>query len=232
MKFDPPLLEGRFLGRRKRFFADIELDGGERVVAHCANPGSMITCTAPDARVWLSKQDGPRRSLPWTWELVDVGGSLICVNTAAANRVVAEALASARIPELAEYDERAREVRFGKKSRLDFHLRRGTDRCFVEVKMVTLSLERGIGAFPDSVTERGKRHLEELIRIKRAGHRAVLLFCSGRAGTRAVRPAHEIDPTYAKTLRRAVARGVEVIAYGCSVTPRRIVLGRRIDVRL
>ena len=234
MRYRAPLIEGRLVRRYKRFFADVELAGGEIVVTHCANPGSMKTCAPDAARVWLSRSDDPRRRLAYTWELVEAEGAMVVVNTAHANAVVGEALAAGAIPELAGYRDLAREVPYGRGSRVDFLLtrpgRRG--RCFVEVKGVTMAAGGRVSAFPDSVTERGTRHLQELIRTVRRGDRAVLLFCVGRDPTDVVRPADEIDPVYGKTLRRAARGGVEVLAYRAAVSPRGIQLRDRVPVEL
>lgn len=180
----------------------------------------------------LSESARPGRILRWTWELVEADGSLVCVNTARANQVVAEALAKRTVTELAGWTEPRREVRYGERSRVDFLLQRGEKLCYLEVKSVTLGLGRGVAGFPDSVTDRGTRHLEELMRVVRAGHRAVLLFCVGRTRASAVRPADDIDPVYGATLRRAAAAGVEILAYRCRLSPRAISLASSVPVEL
>jgi sugar fermentation stimulation protein A len=232
MLFETELVEGELLRRYRRFFADVRLADGRVVVCHCANPGSMLGCAPAGGRVWVRPVDDPRRKLAFTWELVEVGGALVCVNTQRANEVVAEALAAGAIGELAGYDTVRREVRCGDRSRIDFLLERGEERCFVEVKSVTLGVGDGASAFPDSVTERGTRHLRELMTVAARSDRAVLLFCAGRGDTRRVRPADEIDPVYGRALREAVAAGVEVLAFGCAVTPRELRLGGRVPVSL
>lgn len=240
MQFDRPLLEARLARRYKRFFADVELEDGTVVVSHCPNPGSMKNCRPDGARVWVSRNDDPRRKLRYTWELVEVERTLVCVNTARPNTVVAEALAAGRIPELSGYDSVRPEVAYGERSRVDFLLERKGDggnegegdRCWVEVKSVTLGIGRGISAFPDSVTARGTRHLRELMAMAAAGDRAVLLFCAGRADTRVVRPADDIDPLYGQTLREAASAGVEILAYRCDISPEGITLANRVPVDL
>ncbi len=227
-----PLYEGRLVRRYKRFLADVELDAGDLVTAHCANPGSMKSCAAPGGRVWLSRSDDPRRRLAYSWELARVGGQMIVINTARGNQVVAEALERGAVAELAGAGTVRREVRVGQKSRIDFMLERDGARTYVEVKSVTLAAEPGVAAFPDSVTERGTRHLEELIRLRGAGHRAVLLFCVARTRVARVRPADEIDPTYGRTLRRAARAGVDLLAYACAIGPRRITLHHRLPLDL
>jgi len=227
-----PLIEGRLVDRYKRFLADVRLDDGRIVVAHCANPGSMRHCRPDDARVWLSRSNNPKRKLEYTWELVEVEDAVVCVNTAMANRVVDEALAANVVVELDGYETVRREVRFGDRSRVDFVLERPGQRCFVEVKSATMGVGGGVTAFPDSVTERGARHLRELSTVVAEGHRGVLLFCAGRSDTKAVRPADEIDPAYGRALREARDAGVEVLAYACDIDTTGMWMRRSVPVEL
>jgi len=223
-------VEGRLERRYKRFFADVRLSDGSRVTAHCANPGSMKSCLIEQGRVWLSDSNDPRRKLRLTWELAEASGARIFVNPLAANRVVHEALARGGVPELGGYTSLRREVRFGANTRFDFVLEGDRARCYVEVKNVTLGLGHGRAAFPDSVTERGARHLQELIRVVESGQRAVLLFCVSRSDARSAEPAGDIDPNYARWLRRAHEAGVELLAYKCRITQRGVWLDRSLPV--
>ena len=232
MRYERPLLEGRLRRRYKRFLADVELPGVGEVVAHCPNPGSMATCAPEGARVWLSESDSAARKLRYTWELGEAEGAMVMVHTGRANDLVAEALEAGVIDELRGYERVRREVRYGERSRVDFLLEGGGERCFVEIKSVTLGLGEGISAFPDAVTERGRRHLEELIRVVQAGDRAVLLYCCGRDPSQKVRPADHIDPRYGEALRRAAAAGVEIVAYRCDVAPEGVWVRERIPVSL
>lgn len=236
MEFAPPLIEGRLIRRYKRFLADIILDSGERVTAHCPNPGSMTTCMLEGGRVWLSRSPNKQRKLPYTWELAEVGDAMVCVNTGRANDLVAEALKGSAIAELTGYDEVTREVRYGEASRIDFLLRAGQSSCYVEVKSVTLDVTQPggptISAFPDSVTTRGTKHLRELINVVAAGQRAVLLFVCNRTGVTAIRPADEIDPAYGYHLRKARTAGVELLAYRSDIDPSGVQLAGSIGLRL
>lgn len=226
MQFPEPLVPGVLLRRYKRFLADVALDGGGEVVAHCANPGSMLGLAEPGNRVWLSAADSPTRKLRWSWELVEVDGScLVGINTARANAVVAEALTAGLIAELAGYETVRREVRYGTASRVDFLLERaGAPPCYLEVKSVTLMRGGALAEFPDAVTARGSRHLAELAAIARAGGRAVLLFLVQRADCTGVAAAADIDPAYAAALERAKADGVEILCYSCRLSPAGITL--------
>lgn len=232
IRYGDSLIEARLVRRYKRFLADVELAGGEVVTAHCANPGSMKTCMVEGGRVWLSRSNDPRRKLAYSWELACVAGQMVVVNTARGNQLVAAALERRHIAELAEYDSVRREVRVGDKSRIDFLLE-GVRPTYVEVKSVTMAAdEPGAAQFPDSVSARGTRHLEELMTLRSAGSRAVLLFCVARSGVRAVRPADAIDPVYGQTLRKAAAAGVEILAYASVIGPRAIAMRQRIPVEL
>ncbi len=225
------MLEGRLVDRYKRFFADVRLRNGHLVVTHCANPGSMKTCRPDGARVWVSKASNPKRKLRYTWELVQVDQEIVCVNPMRANDLVAEAIGAGVVKELQGYTELRREVRCGD-SRIDILLTRGDERCFVEVKSVTLDVGRRVSAFPDSVTERGTRHLCELMKVVAAGDRAVMVFSCNRSEVQRMRPADEIDPTYGKTLREAAAAGVELLAYRSEISPKGMWLRKRIPVEL
>ena len=232
--FDPPLVEGRLVRRYKRFLADVRI-GRDTVVAHCPNPGSMRSCADEGGRVWLQRK--PATKLGWSWELAEIGGpggALVSVNTARGNQLVATALAAGAIAELRGYDTITREVAAGD-SRLDFHLARGPrnrDRAWVEVKTATMDGGAGTAAFPDAVTARGTRHLDELRALRRRGFRAVLLFVVARSGVTRVRPADEIDPTYGAALRRAAASGVELLAYTAELSLTGLRLGHPVAVAL
>ncbi len=219
MKFDPPLQEGRLIRRYKRFMADIETANGELITIHCPNTGSMKNCNDPDSRVWYWDSGNPKRKYPCSWELVEVEGRyLACVNTGRANGLVSEAISNGTIDELQGYQSLRREVRYGEeRSRIDLLLEGEQGLCYVEVKNVTLLREQDVGAFPDAVSERGSKHLRELMKMVADGHRAVLLFCVAHTGIGQVVPADDIDPVYGRTLREAVATGVEVYAWGADI---------------
>ena len=229
----PPLTPGVLQRRYKRFLADVRLESGEEVVAHCPNPGRMTTCAAPGCRVWLSHHDSPRRKLAWTWELSEQEGVTVLVNTARPNRVVEEAVRAGGIPGLLGYADIRREVRYGQRSRVDLLLQDPTrGRCFVEVKSVTLRAEDGTGAFPDAVSVRAARHAEELAEQVTRGDRAVLLFLVSRGDVSRVRPADEVDPAYGAALRAAAGAGVEVLAHRALISLQTIQVGEALPVVL
>lgn len=226
MRFPDPLIRGRLLRRYKRFLADIELEGGEVVTAHCANPGAMLGLAEPGCEVWLSPARNPARKLRYSWELTGDNGGLVGINTGWPNQVVAEAIAGGEVAELAGYPLLRREVRYGRNSRIDLLLEDpARPACYVEVKNVHLSRTAGLAEFPDSVTARGAKHLEELGDAVEAGARAAMFYLVQRGDCHTLGIAADIDPAYHKALLRARARGVEVLCYCCRMSAAGIELG-------
>ncbi len=219
MRFPTPLIPGRLIKRYKRFLSDIELADGSVVTAHCANPGSMLGLQPTGAEVWLSISDNPKRKLKYSWELLRVDGALVGINTSHPNRLVEEAIGATAIAELAGYANLRREVKYGKNSRIDLLLTDdGRPDCYVEVKNVNLMRQPGLAEFPDSVTARGAKHLDELGDMAEAGHRAVMVYLVQRTDCHRFAIAGDIDPTYFKGLARARSRGVECLCYVCAIT--------------
>ena len=218
MDFPKPLLTGRLIKRYKRFLADVELETGEQVTAHCANPGSMMGLTTAGAKVWLSQSDNPKRKLKYSWELLQVDGAMVGINTAHPNGLVEEAIRGGVIEELAGYETLRREVKYGKNSRIDILLQDdGRADCYVEVKNVHLLRQPGLAEFPDSVTARGAKHLAELSDMVKEGHRAVMVYLVQRDDAERFMLARDIDPGYGAAFDQAMAAGVEAIAYGCAL---------------
>ena len=221
MQFPRPLIPGQLERRYKRFLADVRLDSGETVTAHRPNPGSMLGLAEPGMRVWLSPSTDPKRKLKYSWELVEVAGpdgvEYAGINTAHPNLLAAEAIAADRIPELAGYETLRREVKYGKNSRVDILLEGAGARCLVEVKNVHLSRAPGLAEFPDSVTARGAKHLDELAASVTEGDRAVMLYIVQRPANRFAL-AEDIDPGYAAAFARARDGGVEALCYVCEVS--------------
>ena len=231
MNFPEPLVRGRLVRRYKRFLADVVLDTGEAVTAHCANPGSMLGLAPEGAVVYLSPARDPKRKLRWSWHLVEIGGATVGIDTGLANAVVAEAVGAGRIPALAGYGKLRREVPYGHNSRIDLLLEEHeADRpdCLVEIKSVTLSRRPGLAEFPDSVTARGAKHLAELADAAAAGRRAMLFYLVQRTDAARFVLADDIDPAYAQAFRNAMAQGVESLCYACAITPAGISLDREI----
>lgn len=226
-------MPGTLIARYKRFFADVRLDNGEVVTAHCPNTGSMLGCKEPGSRVWISPADNPNRKLRYTWELVEARPEvLVGIHTGRSNALVQEAIAAGRVSELAGYGEVRREVKFGREnSRIDLLLKgTGLPDCYVEVKNVTAAVSDRVALFPDAVSERGSKHLRELMHVVSTGQRAVIFFCVQRGDVDEVRPADEIDVQYGRTLREAMAAGVEALAYRAEVSPEGIVVSMALPV--
>ena len=211
MQFDSELGEGKLIKRYKRFMADIELPNKETATIHCPNTGSMATCAPVGGRVLYSDSKNPKRKYPWTWELTETAGGFIGVNTSRTNALVEEALDSRKIPQLSDYDDISREVKFGE-SRFDFCLKKDGKNIWVEVKNATLLHEDRI-IFPDAVTARGLKHLKHLQDAVLQGDRAVMLYVVNRPDGQVFSPAYHIDPEYCQELERAIQNGVEVLAW-------------------
>ena len=192
----------------------------------------MKNCVVENSPCWFSRSDNPNRKYPCTWEIATApDGSLVGINTARANALVREAIVSGVVGELQGYENIRGEVQYGEeRSRIDLLLERGAERCYVEVKNVTLGIGGGLGLFPDAVTTRGTRHLRELSSVAARGDRAVLFFCVQHSAIDRVMPADEIDPEYGRTLRAAVDAGVEVLAYRAALSADEIVLVERVEV--
>ncbi|RTE64647.1 DNA/RNA nuclease SfsA [Amphritea opalescens] len=226
---------GRLIKRYKRFLADIELDSGEQLTVHCPNTGSMKNCADPGSEVWIQDSGNLKRKYLFGWELVRVESLFwACINTGRANALIREAIEGGIIDELQGYQQIRQEVKYGdENSRIDLLLE-SSERplCYVEIKNVTLLEDDGIGSFPDAVTTRGAKHLRELMLMVSQGHRAVLMFCVPHTGIEQVRPADHIDPEYGRLLREAAAAGVEIYAYGASITPQQVTISHSLPVCL
>lgn len=231
MRFPRPLVSGRLLRRYKRFLADVILDDGGEITAHCANPGSMLGLAAPGSRVYLSRSDDPKRKLAHSWELVEADGAMVGINTAWPNLLVADAIRDGTIAELAGYAAMRREVKYGRNSRVDILLEDAArGRAFVEVKNVHLLRRPGLAEFPDCVTERGAKHLVELAGEVAAGHRAVMVYLIQRPDADRFALAADLDPAYARAFETARALGVEAVAYACRVGTEEIAVERRVEI--
>ncbi len=235
MRFPSPLVPATLLRRYKRFLADVVLSNGVETTVHVANPGAMTGLAAPGTRVWLSKSANPARKLPFSWELVEVdlgaGPELVGVNTGHPNPLVGAAIAAGTIAELAGYETLRREVKYGRNSRVDFLLEdRGRPPCYVEVKNVHLMRAKGLAEFPDSVTARGARHLDELSAMAAQGCRAVMVFLVQIGSADRVALARDIDSKYGIAFDRALKAGVEAIAYRCAISEMEITVAGAVPV--
>jgi sugar fermentation stimulation protein A len=227
----PRLIEGILIKRYKRFMADVKLRNNHVVTAHCPNSGSMKECSEPGRTVYLTRHNKPSRRLKYTWEMIRMETSLVGVNTMVPNRLTEAAVLAGDIPELSGYETVRREVKYGKHSRIDLLLERGTNRCFVEVKNCTLVTE-GLACFPDAVTSRGLKHLVELQKQVAKGHRSVMFYLIQRMDADRFEPADHIDPAYGEELRKAVSNGVEMLVYDVKMDLEGIRLNRPVPFQL
>ncbi len=225
------LVEGRLLRRYKRFLADIELPDGGTLTAHCPNTGAMTGCTPEGGRVWLSHSDSKTRKYPHTWELVETPSGMACIHSARANAVVREGFERGLLPGFEDYPTLRSEVKYGEGSRADLLLEGDAGRVFVEVKSVTLCRE-GVGAFPDAVSERGRKHIRELQAVLAPDTRGLLLFCVFHSGIERVCAAGDIDPAYRDALAGALDAGLEVQAWRAEISPGELRLAEQLPFSL
>ncbi len=225
MKFPTPLIKGTLIKRYKRFLADVSLENGDEITAHCANPGAMLGLKEPGSLVWLSPATNPKRKLKYSWELIQTNDfnkkTLVGINTSLPNKLAEEAILDGTIKELQGYKTLTREVKYGKNSRIDILLgdpETGDQNCYVEVKNVHLLRHNNLSEFPDSVTTRGAKHLKELSDMVNQGHRAVMLYLIQREDCESFGLADDIDKAYNEAFLKAIDVGVEAIAYKCKLT--------------
>lgn len=249
MLLPQPLVHGRLVSRYKRFFADLVLDDGREITAHCPNPGAMLGVREPGQGAWVSWSDDPKRKLAWTLQLVEQDGALVGINTLLPNRLVAEALAADAIPELSGYATVRPEVKYGEASRVDFLLTHPDrppcwlevndcppnynvpERLWLEVKNCHFSRTKGLAEFPDCKAERSTRHLGDLAAQVAQGDRAAVLFVVQREDCNEFSACADLDPTFAKALDQAADAGVEVLAYACEMGTETIRLSQKISWR-
>lgn len=228
----PELITGTLEKRYKRFLADVRLENGDLVTAHCSNSGSMKECSEPNSTVFLSRANNPKRKLKFTWELIKMPDSLVGVNTGVPNKFVKNAILEGQIAEITGYDSIKPEVKTSDGSRLDLMLKKNEhETCYIEIKNCSL-VKNGLASFPDAVTTRGQKHLGELVRLKKLGHRAINFYLIQRMDADRFSPAASIDPEYAKKLKSAVKNGVEILVYDTIIDLKGIKVGRRLPVEL
>ena len=232
MKYSSPLQRVTLIKRYKRFLADVILADGSQITVHTPNTGSMMGCAEPGSPIWIRDSGNDARKYRFSWELSELpSGALVGVNTGLANQLATDAICSGVVESLNGYAQLRTEVPYGQeRSRIDILLEEGAaPPCYIEVKNVT-ARHADHAIFPDAVTVRGTKHLRELMQVVAAGGRGVIFFCVQREDVAAFRPAHEIDPVYAKVLKQAVAAGVEALAWRATLTPDEVVLRQPLPV--
>jgi len=221
------LIKGKLIKRYKRFLADIILENGEEITAHVPNSGAMTSCIEENCDVWVTFHDNPKRKLKYTLELTKMGKELICTNTGVANKIAIEAIENTTIKELQGYSSLKPEQKYGEKSRIDILLENANQKCYVEVKSVSLKIKDNL-AFPDAVTSRGTKHLNELKTMVEQGHRAVMLYVIQRTDNLPFRLACEIDKKYCEAFKEVTKQGVEVLVYQSNINFDKIFIDKKI----
>jgi len=230
MKFKDRLLQGTLVKRYKRFFIDIKYKN-KVITAHCPNSGSMMGLLKTGNKVWFSKSDNPERKLKYTLEIIECKKKMIGVNTLLANKIVAEALYNKKITDLIRFDNIKAEVKFSKNTRFDFLISNQNEKCFLEVKNVTLSREEKISEFPDSITSRGTKHLKELINAKNKGYESYLFFLIQRDNSTFFKIADDIDKNYKIAFGEAIKAGVKILCYDCKLNNKEIIINKQIQYK-
>ena len=229
MIFPDPLSRGYLIKRYKRFLADIKLENGTLITAHCPNSGAMQGLTEPGTPVWVSLSPNPLRKLPYTWQMAEVGGIFVGMNTANPNQLVEDAIHSGVIRELQGYQNLRREVPYGKNSRIDILLEH-PDQPLTYVEVKNVHMKRGKNAaFPSSVTVRGAKHMGELSEMVRQGHKAYVVYVVQRSDCEGFEIADDIDPVYGQEAKKALKNGVEALVYACEVSPQEIRISHRLN---
>ena len=230
MKFNETLIAGEFIKRYKRFFVDVKI-GNEIVVAHCPNTGSMMGLMKKGNNVWLSKSNNPNRKLKYTLQIINDQKSKVGVNTHLTNKIVFEALNKKMIKNFRNFDDIQKEVKFGKNTRFDFLITEKHKKTFIEVKNVTLCRQKKIAEFPDAITSRGLKHIQELLKAKKKGYEIYLLFVVQRNDCNSFELAKDIDPEYCELLLKAVKKNLKILCYDCKFSTKGIKLNREIQFK-
>ena len=228
MKFNKKLLQGTLVKRYKRFFADINYKK-KIITAHCPNPGSMMELLDKGNKVWFSTSNNPKRKLKYTLEIIEVKNEKIGINTLLTNKIVFEALINKKIDTLIKFNNIKPEVRFSDKTRFDFLLSNSKEKCFLEVKNVTLLREKKIAEFPDAVTSRGTKHLNELCNAKKKGYQSYILYLIQREDCDSFKIAKDIDEDYKIAFVKALKTGVKILCYDCKLNTEEIKLNKQIN---
>ena len=230
MKFNKTLIAGEFIKRYKRFFVDVKI-GKEEVVAHCPNTGSMMGLIKKGNKVWLSKSNNPKRKLKYTLQIIEDQNTKVGINTHLTNKIVFDALSKRKIKNFKNLDKIQQEVRFGKNTRFDFLITEKNKKTFIEVKNVTLSRQNDIAEFPDAITSRGLKHIQELLKAKKKGFEIYLFFVIQRNDCNKFELAKDIDPEYCELLLKAVKKNLKILCYDCKFSTKRIQLNREIQFK-
>jgi sugar fermentation stimulation protein A len=228
MKFKERLLQGILIKRYKRFFVDIKYQN-KTITAHCPNSGSMMGLLKPGNKLWFSHSDNPKRKLKYTLQMIGMNNSKVGINTQLTNKIILESLEKKRIKELTRFTNIKAEVKFSDKTRFDFLISNKKEKCFLEVKNVTLVRQNNVAEFPDAITSRGTKHLKELINAKKKGYESYILYLIQRENCKSFKIANDIDEEYKIAFIEALKNNVKVLCYDCKLSNEEIVLNSEIN---
>ena len=231
MNFKNKLISGELIKRYKRFFVDVKIDN-KTVTAHCPNTGSMMGLLEKGNKVWLSKTDNPKRKLKYTLQVIESNGSKVGVNTHITNKIALDAIYKSKIQNFKNYDFIKQEIKFGNNTRFDLLLTKKNKKIFIEVKNVTLSRLKGIAEFPDAITSRGQKHIQELLNANKQGYNIYLLFVIQRDDCNKLKIAKDIDPKYCELLTKAVKKNLNILCYDCKFSTKGIKLNRKVKFKI
>ena len=231
MNFKKKLISGELIKRYKRFFVDVKIDN-KTVTAHCPNTGSMMGLLEKGNKVWLSKSDNPKRKLKYTLQVIESNGSKVGVNTHLTNKIALDAIYKSKIQNFKNYDFVKQEIKFGNSTRFDLLLTKKNKKIFIEVKNVTLSRQKGIAEFPDAITSRGQKHIQELLNANKQGYNIYLLFVIQRDDCNKLKIAKDIDPKYCELLTKAVKKNLNILCYDCKFSTKGIKLNRKVKFKI
>ena len=227
MKFEKKLLQGTLIKRYKRFFVDIRLQN-RTITAHCPNSGSMLGLLKAGNKVWFSESDNPKRKLKYTLQIIEIDNKLVGINTHLTNKIILESLKAKRIQSLSKFTKIQPETKFSNNTRFDFLISNSKEKCFLEVKNVTLVREKNIAEFPDAITSRGTKHLNELVEAKKKGYQSYLLFLIQREDCKLLKIAKDIDINYNNSFNLALKNGVKILCYDCKLSNEEIRINNQI----
>ncbi len=228
MKFKERLLQGTLIKRYKRFFVDIKYKN-KVITGHCPNTGSMLGLLKKGNKVWFSKSEDPKRKLKYTLQIIEINKKKVGINTLITNKIVNEALNLKKIHELNKFNYIKNEVKFSENTRFDFLLSNKSEKCFLEVKNVTLLRDKKVAEFPDAITSRGTKHLNELIKAKKKGYKTYILYLIQIEGCNSFKIAKDIDQEYKFAFDNALKNGVKILCYDCKLNNEEIILNKQIN---
>ena len=231
MNFEDKLISGQLIKRYKRFFVDVKV-GNKIVTAHCPNTGSMQGLLEKNNKVWLTKSANPKRKLKYTLQIIENQSAKVGINTHITNKITLEALKSSIIEKFKNFETLKQEINFGSNTRFDFLITEGKRKSFIEVKNVTLSRKKGVAEFPDAVTSRGLKHIQELLKANQKGYEIYLLYIIQRDDCNKFELAKDIDPKYCELLVKAVKKNLNVLCYDCKFSSKGIKLNRKINFKI